>query len=137
LIRIAVVTEPSSSSPVGLAIAGKCPCCGGGKLFRNGLELRDVCSNCGLDYKFFNTGDGPAVFAILILGVLILGGALYVEFSFLPPLWVHAVLWGVLTPLVALGLLRVLKGWLIGQQFKHKAEEGRLGAQSGSSSKGE
>ncbi len=121
------MSEVTSSSPVGSAIAGKCPRCGEGKLFRNALELREVCTNCGLDYKFINTGDGPAVFAILILGILILGGALYVEFTFLPPWWVHVVVWGMLTPVVALALLRVLKGWLIGQQFKHKAEEGQYG----------
>ena len=118
--------QTTASSPVGSAIAGKCPRCGQGKLFRNFLEVRDSCERCGLDYKFINTGDGPAVFAILILGVVVLGGALYVEFTYLPPWWDHVLLWGVLTPVLALSLLRVLKGWLIGQQFKHKAEEGRL-----------
>ena len=119
--------EPTTtSSPVASAIAGNCPRCGQGKLFRNVLEVRDACTHCGLDYKFINTGDGPAVFAILLLGIVILGGALYVEFTFLPPWWVHVILWGLLTPVVALGLLRVLKGWLIGAQFQHNAEEGKL-----------
>lgn len=113
-------------SPVSAAIAGRCPRCGRGSLFRQVLNLRDRCGSCGLDYTFIDTGDGPAVFAIFILGTLMMGGALYVEFTYEPPVWVHIVAWGVLTPLVALGLLRLIKGWLIGQQFKHKAEEGRL-----------
>jgi uncharacterized protein (DUF983 family) len=33
---------------------------------------------------------------------------------------------GIATPLVALGLLRLLKATLIVLQYKHKAEEGRL-----------
>ena len=88
--------------------------------------MRDSCPACGLDYRFVDAGDGPAVFAIFILGVLVLGGALLVEFRLLPPVWVHVLLWGVLTPLLALGLLRVLKSTLIALQYHHKAQEGRL-----------
>jgi uncharacterized protein (DUF983 family) len=36
------------------------------------------------------------------------------------------VLWGLVTPILALGLLRLLKSTLIVLQWKHKAEEGRL-----------
>jgi uncharacterized protein (DUF983 family) len=60
------------------------------------------------------------------LGFLVLGGALWVEFRFEPPIWVHVVLWGLLTPLLALGLLRLLKAGLIALQYKHKAGEGQL-----------
>ena len=41
----------------------------------------------------FDAGDGPAVFGILIVGAIVGGLALYVEFTFSPPYWVHAVLW--------------------------------------------
>lgn len=104
----------------------RCPRCGGGPLFKQVLVLRDDCSVCGLDYAFIDTGDGPAVFAIFILGFLVLGAALWFEFTFLPPFWVHLVLWGVVTPILALGLLRFLKALLIALQFRNKAEEGRL-----------
>lgn len=62
----------------------------------------------------------------MIVGFIVVGLALYVEFTFGPPYWVHALLW---TPLVlglALGLLRPLKGWLIAQQYRHRAAEGRI-----------
>ena len=120
------MAETTEVSPIAAALAGRCPRCGKGRLFKNVLELRPVCENCGFDTQVINAGDGPAVFVILILGALMLGGALFVEFKFLPPWWVHVVLWGLLTPLVALGLLRVLKAVLVGQIYKHKAEEGRL-----------
>lgn len=107
-------------------VRARCPRCGEGRLFQNGLELRPACENCGLDYKFIDTGDGPAIFAIFILGFLVLGGALYLEFGFGPPAWVHVVIWGLLTPLLAVLLLRWLKATLIALQFKNKAEEGRL-----------
>jgi uncharacterized protein (DUF983 family) len=41
--------------------------------------------------------------------------------------WVHVLLWGLLTPLLALVLLRVLKATLVALQYKHSAGEGRLG----------
>ena len=104
----------------------RCPRCGGGSLFKNVLELRDNCSRCGLDYRFIDTGDGPAVFAIFILGFLVCGAALCVEFTFEPPTWVHLVVWGLGTPLIALGLLRFLKALLIALQYRNKAEEGRI-----------
>jgi len=113
-------------SLVKAGLLARCPRCGKGSLFKNGLEFREACGSCGMGFKFLDTGDGPAVFAIFILGFLVLGMALYVEFKFLPPAWVHVVLWGVLTPLLALGLLRLLKAALAALQYTNKAEEGRL-----------
>ncbi len=75
----------------------------------------------------FDTGDGPAVFGILIVGAIVAGGALYVEFTFHPPLWVHAMLWGPLIVILTLGFLRLSKSALLVLQYKHKAGEGRLG----------
>lgn len=112
--------------PIYAGLLARCPRCGKGRLFKNVLELRDDCENCGLNYRFIDTGDGPAVFAIFILGFLVLGLALYVEFTYEPAVWVHVVLWVALTPLFAIGLLRFLKALLIALQFKHKAEEGRI-----------
>jgi uncharacterized protein (DUF983 family) len=121
------MAEPATTpSPLVAGLTARCPRCGQGPLFRSGLILRDKCERCGLSYAFADSGDGPAVFAIFILGFLVLGGALWVEFRLEPPVWVHVALWGVLTPLLAIGLLRVLKASLIALQYKHKAGEGRL-----------
>jgi uncharacterized protein (DUF983 family) len=78
-----------------------------------------------LSYGFADAGDGPAVFAIFILGFLVLGGALLLEFKLNPPVWLHIALWGLLTPLGAFWLLRVLKATLIALQYKHAAGNGR------------
>jgi uncharacterized protein (DUF983 family) len=113
-------------SPIYAGLMVKCPRCGKGSLLQTFLNLRERCSVCGLNYRFVDSGDGPAVFAIFILGFLVLGAALWVEFNFEPALWVHVVLWGVVTPILALGLLRFLKATLIALQYYHRAEEGRL-----------
>lgn len=116
-------------SALSAGIKGRCPRCGQGALFKSAasLTLRERCDRCGLSYAFADAGDGPAVFAILILGFLVLGGALLLEFKLHASVWLHVVVWGLLTPLLALFLLRGLKGTLIAQQFKHRAGEGRLG----------
>ncbi len=116
----------ASVSPLYSGLFAKCPRCGKGPLLQTFLNLREKCSSCGLNYAFVDTGDGPAIFAIFILGFVVLGGALWVEFNFEPELWVHAVLWGIVTPILALGLLRFLKSMLIALQYTYKAEEGRL-----------
>ena len=116
----------STTSAFVAGLKGRCPRCGKSALFGKGLVLREKCDSCGLSYAFADSGDGPAVFAIFILGFLILGGALLVEFKIGPPWWVHIVLWGIATPLLAFFLLRVLKATLIALQYKHKAEEGRF-----------
>ena len=121
--------EPTTApSPAAAALLCRCPRCGKGKLFASivSLGLLSRCPSCGLDYDFVDTGDGPAVFGILILGVVVLGGAMIAEFKFGVPWWVHIVLWGVTTPLLALGLLRWLKAGLVALQYKHKAGEARF-----------
>jgi uncharacterized protein (DUF983 family) len=116
-----------SSAPVSrVALLGRCPACGDGRLFDGYLKVAKSCRRCGLDFAPFQAGDGPAAFVILIVGFLVAGGALLVEVSYAPPYWVHAVIWGPTILVLSLGLLRLLKGGLIAMQFKHKAEEGRL-----------
>ena len=115
------------AAPLLAGLRCKCPRCGQGTLFATpfNLDLKSSCKACGQDYKFVDTGDGPAVFAIMILGFLILGGALLLEFTVHPPIWLHAIVWIPATLFLALGLLRPLKATLIALQFAHKAEQGR------------
>ena len=57
---------------------------------------------------------------------IVCGLALWVEFTFQPPLWVHAVLWLPLICLLTAIFLRLSKSALLVLQYKHKAGEGRL-----------
>jgi uncharacterized protein (DUF983 family) len=115
-----------SHLPVGRGISGRCPRCGKGELFRGFLTLAPRCEHCGLDYSFADSGDGPAVFVILIAGFIVVGAALVVEIVYEPPYWVHALLWVPLILLTTLWPLRALKGLLIALQYHHKAAEGRF-----------
>ena len=113
-------------NPVPAGLSGRCPRCGQGRLFDGFLSVRKSCSACGLDYSFADSGDGPAVFVIMLVGFIVVGLVLFVELSFQPPIWVHLILWLPLTVVLAAATLRPLKGLLIALQFRHRAAEGRL-----------
>lgn len=95
-------------------------------MFDGYLTLAPRCNVCGQTFDFADSGDGPAIFVMLVTGFIIVGAALYVEVVYQPPYWVHAVVWGTVALVLPLLLLRSFKGVLIALQFQHKAEEGKL-----------
>jgi uncharacterized protein (DUF983 family) len=107
-------------------LACKCPRCGNGRLFEGFLALRPRCEACGLDYGFIDTGDGPAIFIIMLAGAIVVACALVVEVKYQPPFWLHAVLWLPLILATTLLPLRSMKALLIALQFHHKAAPGRV-----------
>ena len=111
--------------PIPTGLAGRCPRCGKGRLFRGFVSVAPRCTACGLDFSFADAADGPAVFIMLIGGFLIVGFALWLEVAHEPPIWVHVVTTLPIALVVSLGLLRPFKGVLIALQYIHKAEEGR------------
>ncbi|MCA1297773.1 DUF983 domain-containing protein [Stappia indica] len=112
--------------PLRVGMKGRCPRCGQGRLFKGFLSTAERCSNCGLDFDFADSGDGPAVFIIMAVGFIVVALMLVVEISFRPPIWLHMLLWLPLTVILGLGLLRPLKGVMIAQQYKHNAREGKV-----------
>lgn len=103
-----------------------CPRCGNGKLFDGLVKVKSVCASCGLDYSFADSGDGPAVFVIMIIGFIVVGMALWVEVNWNPPLWLHLVIWIPLATVLCLWLLRVMKATLIALQYKNNAKPGEI-----------
>ena len=72
-----------------------------------------------------DSGDGPAVFVVLIVGAMVTAMALIVEVKYQPALWLHFLIWLPLILLGTLGLLRPLKGVMIALQYRHRAGEDR------------
>lgn len=120
------VSSDPPLSPFRTGLACRCPRCGKGPLLQGFLGIRPRCEVCGLDYGFADSGDGPAVFVILLAGFVVVGCALIVEVLYQPPLWLHALLWGPLILATTLLPLRALKGLMIALQYHHKAAEGRV-----------
>lgn len=119
-------TLPTLTESALRGIACKCPRCGKGSIYRGFLTLRPACESCGLDFAFMDSGDGPAIFMIMIAGAIVVGAALIVEIKYQPPFWLHAVLWLPLILATTLLPLRSMKSLLIALQYHHKAAPGRL-----------
>src|SRR5215831_643640 len=102
-----------SSGVVRASLLARCPRCGRGALFRGYLKTAPFCESCGLELAAFDVGDGPAALVILVVGALVCGAALYVEFTWSPPIWVHVVLWTPAIAILTIFFLRVIKAALL------------------------
>jgi uncharacterized protein (DUF983 family) len=106
--------------PFSTGLACKCPRCGKGPVFDGYLKVREICQECDLDLSEHDSGDGPAIFVIFILGATVVPLALWFEATFTPPLWVHAVVWGIAVIGGTLALLPPLKGVMVALQYRHR-----------------
>jgi uncharacterized protein (DUF983 family) len=107
-------------------VAGKCPRCGRGKLFSGYLAVAKSCTSCGLSYEFADAGDGAAWFVMLFACVFGVGSILGVEVAYQPSFWMHVAIAIPVLIILPMILLRPTKGFLLNQQWKHGAQEGRL-----------
>ena len=110
---------PLSTFATGLAC--KCPRCGRGKLFAGYLTLADRCNVCNLDLSKADSGDGPAVFLIFVLGGLAVFLAYLLLFVLMLPEWLS---WLFLVTVVLGGaavLLRPTKAIMVALQYKNQA----------------
>ena len=94
-------------------------------MFCGWLTFAPRCTACGLDFSSFNVGDGPAAFLIFSVGTIVVVAALVVDGAFSPPWWVHLV-WIPVAAGLTIGGLRLSKAWLLRQEYKHRAREGRI-----------
>lgn len=108
-------------TPLRAGLTCKCPACGKGKFFNGFLDIVDKCEVCGQDFSAVNSGDGPAVFIILIVGFLVGGLAVLTELIFHPPYWLQLTIWLPTILILCIALLRPCKALLIALQFKHQA----------------
>ncbi|WP_425228046.1 DUF983 domain-containing protein [Sphingomonas sp.] len=118
------MTEPTI---LDAGLKGLCPRCGARTLFgRHWIKFEPRCTACGLDIGAFNVGDGPAAFLTLILGTVITGLAIWLELAVHPPVWVHILLWPIVTFAGVIVSLRLAKAALLAAEYRNRAEQGRL-----------
>jgi uncharacterized protein (DUF983 family) len=110
----------------GTALRGACPQCGARTLFGGMLAFAPKCSACGLDFSAFNVGDGPAAFLTLIVGAIVVLGAVSLELAVSPPFWLHILIWPAVTLGLVIGGLRVGKAALLVSEYRNAAREGKL-----------
>ncbi|HEV2533685.1 DUF983 domain-containing protein [Phenylobacterium sp.] len=115
----------AAPNPLLSGAVGRCPNCGEGHLFEGFLAVATRCEACGYDLAKADSGDGPAVFVILIGGFLAAFGALFTELALNPPVWVLLVVWMPATLIICVALLRPMKGVMLAAQFMNKASQAR------------
>ena len=113
-------------SPLKTGLLCRCPRCGRGRVFHGFLDVAPSCPVCGLDLAKVDTGDGPAVFIMFVVGFLVVGLALVVQVRYDPPYWLQLTIWLPAILGLSLGLLRPFKSILLSLQYRHRAAEGRL-----------
>jgi uncharacterized protein (DUF983 family) len=103
---------------IAAALQGKCPKCGASTLFDGWISFASRCRGCGLDFSAFNVGDGPAAFLTLIVGALVTVGAVSLQLSAEPPIWIHILIWPPVTLALVIGGLRVGKAALLQSEYR-------------------
>lgn len=119
-----ITPEPTAFprlSTLSTGLRCRCPRCGQGPLLKGYLTIRDKCPACGLDYGFADPADGPAFFAMSAIGVIGMVAFMAFEFTVRPAIWVHFAFTFPLIAAACLLVLRPFKGWLVSEQFVHKA----------------
>jgi uncharacterized protein (DUF983 family) len=119
------VSGRGAAAPFIAGVLGRCPNCGDGKLFTSFLKVAPKCPACGFDLTRADSGDGPAVFVILIGGFIACFGLLFSYVAWRPPIWLELVIWLPVGAILCLVLLRPFKAVLFALQFHHKASEAR------------
>jgi uncharacterized protein (DUF983 family) len=118
-------TPMSGVNPFLAGLLCRCPNCGEAPLFCGYLRVCPRCEACGEDLSNADSGDGPVVFILLIVGAIGCFGLLFTEFTFHPPVWLEIIIFLPLMGVMTLAALRPFKAILIAMQFHNRASEAR------------
>ena len=78
---------------------------------------------CDADFRAADSGDGPAVFVILIVGAIVAPLLIILQFGLDLPGWLALALTMLAAIALCLALLPPFKATLFALQWKHKASE--------------
>ena len=106
--------QPPLLTAIGRGLAGRCPGCGKTRLFNGFLRVSSVCADCGAPLGLARADDAPPYFTILITGHIVVPLLYMVDRMGEPPLWLMSAIFIPLTLLLALGLIRPIKGGTVG-----------------------
>ncbi len=109
---------PGFRDGVTRGLRGLCPVCGQGKLFAGFLKVAERCDACSAPLGRLRADDAPPYFTILITGHVLVPGVLWIEKTYMPPMWLHMVIWLPLFALICTLLLRPIKGAVLGWMMR-------------------
>jgi uncharacterized protein (DUF983 family) len=107
---------------MGVAVArgavGRCPCCGKARLFRGWLKPVAVCPHCAAPLGRVRADDVPPYVVVFIVAHLIIGTQFALDDRMGLSLTAEAAIFLPLTLALCLGLLRPVKGAIIGAMLQ-------------------
>ena len=95
-----------------------CPCCGEGAVFAGYLKVAPACVACGAPLGQLRADDAPPYFTIIIAGHVLVPPVLWIEKAYMPPIWLHMVVWLPLFTIICILLLRPIKGAVMGWMMR-------------------
>ena len=107
-------TRPGVIRAVMRGLAGRCPCCGHGAVFRGWLRQMPSCTHCQAPLGDARADDAPPYVVIFIVAHLVIGLEVMVDAWSGLSLLAEAAIFLPLTLALCLGLLRPAKGAVIG-----------------------
>ena len=106
-------TRPATRVALGRGLFGRCPRCGGSRLFRAYLKPVDRCPVCAEAFGHIRADDGPAWLTVLVVGHLVVPLAYVAERIWAWPTPVTIGLWSSLSLALVFALLPVAKGLFV------------------------
>lgn len=106
-------TAPSLWQALKRGLAGKCPACGGARLFGRFLKPVPSCPSCGRDWTVQRSDDFPAYLVVLVLGHLLIPLVVEVNLLFDVPTGLQMLLWPAIALAGVMALIQPAKGFVI------------------------
>ena len=109
---------PPLFTALGRGLMGRCPACGQTHAFAGYLKVVPECLVCGAPLGRVRADDAPPYFVVFAVGHIVVPLLFWMETALHPPLWVHAAVWLPVSTILALVLLRPIKGATLGLMLK-------------------
>jgi uncharacterized protein (DUF983 family) len=105
---------PSLGTALSRGITGRCPACGTTRLFGGFLRVARTCASCQAPLGTASADDAPPYFVVLISGHIIIPLILLTQKLANPSSLMLSAIFVPFTLLLAIGLLRPVKGGVLG-----------------------
>lgn len=113
-VKVPPWPRPGAATAMLRGIAGRCPCCGKTRLFSGWLLQATSCAACAAPLGAVRADDAPPYFVILLVAHVVIAAQVLLDMTITLSLAAEAAIFLPLTLALSLGLLRPVKGALIG-----------------------
>ena len=105
---------PPLATAIGRGLRGRCPACGKGRIFTGFLKVSVECDVCKAPLGLARADDAPPYFTILVVGHIVIPLSFVVDRSVELSVLTMSAIFLPLTLVLALGLIRPIKGGTVG-----------------------